>query len=655
MTTDRAAEAGLRTALRRHLDGRWADVRDDVRRRAEGTTLPDPTADQATYRAQVRDGVHQLAATGRPRLGFSTAHGGQGDVGGSVVSFEMLGFADLSLVVLSGVHWGLFGGALQALGTDRHHDRLLEQVMDAEVLGCFAMTETGHGSDVQSLGTTATYDPSTGEFDLHTPDDLSRKDYIGGAAQNATWAVVFAQLVTAGPGEEPRSHGVHALLVRLRDDDGTEREGITITDCGPKAGLNGVDNGRIAFDHVRLPREALLNRYGDVAPDGSYSSPIRSETRRFFTMLGTLVRGRISVAGSAGSATKKALTIAVRYGTVRRQFRQPGAADEVVVLDYLAHQRRLLPALARTYALHFAQCDLVETLHEVHGAGEPDDVAQRELETRAAGVKALATWHASRTIQTCREACGGAGYLSENQLDRLRADTDVYTTFEGDNTVLLQLVAKSLLTAYRDHVGDLDTLGMVRFVADQVVETAVERTAVRGLIGRLRRVRGGTHAGMLDADWHLELLTDREEHVLGSVARRLRRAAGAQGAEAFDLFNAAQAHMVEAARCHVERVLLEAFTAAVRACPDARARDLLEKVRALHALSEVEEHRAWFLEHGRITPAQSKQVTTAVDRLCGELRPHALDLVEAFGVPEPWLTAPIATGRQPGTEPLADL
>lgn len=246
--------------------------------------------------------------------------------------------------------------------------------MSLEIPGCFAMTETGHGSDVQRLRTTATFDPNTDEFVVHTPDEAARKDYIGNAAHDGRLAVVFAQLITGG-----QRHGVHALLVPIRDADGTVLPGIRIEDCGPKAGLNGVDNGRIWFTQVRVPRTALLNRYGDVAADGTYSSPIENPNRRFFTMLGTLVRGRISVAGGAGMAAKTALAIAIRYGQVRRQFLRPGSDSEVALLDYLAYQRRLLPALARTYALHFAQEEMVSRLHDGSTDGPLDERAQREL------------------------------------------------------------------------------------------------------------------------------------------------------------------------------------------------------------------------------------------------------------------------------------
>src|SRR6201996_5544140 len=449
-------EPGALTAV---LDGRWADLRQEVRGQLAAADVRD-RSDLSTeeYRRQVLEDLRLLAKTEHARLGFAREYGGLGDPAGAVVAHEMLGFGDLSLMVKEGVQWGLFGGAVQLLGTERHHQRYLRDIGDLSLPGCCAMTETGHGSDVQHLRTTATYDPATGEFVVATPDPAARKDYIGNAARDGRMAAVFAQLIVAGT-----SHGVHALLVPIRDADGNPMPGVLIEDCGRKGGLNGVDNGRLSFHDVRVPREALLNRFGDVGPDGVYRSPIAGDGRRFFTMIGTLIRGRISVAGTAGSAAKRALAIAVTYANQRRQFERPagpGGGDqaepgEVVLLDYRAHQRKLLPALATTYALSFAQHELVGALDEVTRAAEPGEHRQRELESRAAGLKAVSSWHTTATIQTCREACGGAGYLAGNLLMTLKADTDVFTTFEGDNTVLLQLVAKGLLTNYQSDFADL--------------------------------------------------------------------------------------------------------------------------------------------------------------------------------------------------------
>ncbi|OZM73793.1 acyl-CoA oxidase [Amycolatopsis antarctica] len=633
------------------LDGRWAEVRRMIRDQvAAAEFLESHELDTERHRAQVYEQLAELAASGRQRLGFAAEYGGGDDVGGSLVSFEMLGFGDLSLMVKAGVQWGLFGGAVQLLGTARHHERYLRPIMDLELPGCFAMTETGHGSDVANLRTTATYDPASAEFVVDTPHEAARKDYIGNAARDGRMAVVFAQLVTEG-----ESRGVHAFLVPIRDENGNTAPGVRIEDCGRKAGLNGVDNGRLSFAGVRVPRAALLNAYGDVAVDGTYSSSIESDSRRFFTMLGALIRGRVSVAGSAGNATKRALAIAVRYGEARRQFARPGDPDEVVLLDYRAHQRKLLPALAKTYALHFAQEELVGALHDLSNQGdsaEVDEHRQRELESRAAGVKAFATWHATSSIQTAREACGGAGYLAENVLPALKADTDVFTTFEGDNTVLLQLVAKGLLTSYKDHFEELSPLATARFVAEQFVGTVMERTAARKLIDRLVDAGPGNDddATLLDRGWQVKAFCDREEHLLDGAAARLRRVSD-DDADPFEVFNGAQDHLLHAASAHVERILLEAFVAGVDRCADPAAKALLDKVCDLFVLSTIEADRAWFLEHGRLTSARSKAVVATVNELCAELRPHASILVDAFAIPEQFIAAaPIAAGAERGRQ-----
>ncbi len=643
------------------LDGRWAHVRRDARENlSDEDFLPVYGESMAQARERVTRATAKLAESGRAVLGFPKQYGGQDDQGGSVTSIEMLAYGDLSIMVKAGVQWGLFGGAVQLLGTERHHAEYLPTIMSFELPGCFAMTETGHGSDVQQLRTTCTYDPETQTFDLHTPHQAARKDYIGNAAQDGRAAVVFAQLITGTRGEAPEGRGVHAWIVPIRNADGTPCEGVTIGDDGAKAGLLGVDNGRLSFDHVRLPREALLDRYGQVHEDGTYFSSIENETRRFFTMLGTLVRGRVSVGGAAASATKLALDIAVRYGEVRRQFAAPGEEREIVINDYLVHQRELLTALARTYALHFAQGELVSSLHDVqtrvhvHGE-EVDEEAQRELESRAAGLKVAQTAHATATIQMCREACGGAGYLQENRLPHLKADTDVFTTFEGDNTVLLQLVAKGLLTGYRDAFGSLDGWGKVGFVADMVRETVLERTAARGLIQRLVDAVPGRddEVPLLDRGWQLKMLEDREKHVLEGAIKRLRKNSTTDGMAPFDMFNDVQDHVLKTATAHIDRVVLEAFVDAVDKTEDPAVKRVLDAVCDLYALTTIEQDASWFMSHGRLTPNRAKAVTAAINALLKQLRPHMVTLVDAFGIPEAWKAAKILEEEAQRQEAMA--
>src|SRR6478752_6074288 len=567
--------------LRALLDGEHAPTRDRVR---DWLTVPGnaPVVDLPIeeHRAKVLAWATELASQGDTAMGYPVEYGGKDAVGRSVAGFETLAFGDLSLLVRCGVQFGLFGGAVLHLGTHKHHERHLHRIAKLDLPGCFAMTETGHGSNVQALRTTATYDADAQEFVVNTPDDDARKDYIGNAARDGRLAVVFAQLITGG-----QEHGVHALLVPIRDESGDPCDGVRIEDCGAKLGLNGVDNGRLWFDHVRVPRENLLDRYAQVHEDGTYFSPIENPTRRFFTMIGTLIQGRISVSGASISATKVALTIAIRRALERRQFGVPGE-PEALLMDYRTHQRRLLPPLAKTYALSFAQLRLVDDLHTAFTSVHENERERRELETLAAGVKAISTWHATETIQSCREACGGAGYLRSSRFASLKADTDVFTTFEGDNTVLLQLAAKNLLTDYKDSFGELDPLGMAQFVAGQALGVLTERTALRKLADSLLPGRDDD-ADLLARDTQLDLFRWRYEHLLAGAARRLKQGIDA-GRDPFSVLVDSQDHVVEAARAWVDLVVLESFAEAVG------DDEILDRLCSLHALHRIEAERGYF-------------------------------------------------------------
>ncbi|SNT38028.1 acyl-CoA dehydrogenase family protein [Rhodococcoides kyotonense] len=637
--------------LRNTLDGRWRDVKNEARAQlVRDEFRPHYTPNTVIARTKALEQLKLLARHGAADDGFKKEHGGTGDVGAAVTMIEMLAMSDLSLMVKAGVQWGLFGGAIENLGTERHHEAYVRRIIDLDLLGCFAMTETGHGSDVQSLETTATFDRETDEFVIHSPTPSSRKDYIGGAAETATVAAVFAQLITAGPGEEPEGHGVHCFFVPLRDENGDDLPGVTTSDCQYKGGLPGVDNGRIMFDHVRIPRDNLLNKYADVAEDGSYSSPIENSSRRFFTMLGTLIRGRVTVGGSAAAAARVALDIATRYALQRRQFSAPKSDDEVLIMDYLVHQRRLFPLIAKSYALQFAQNELVAKLHELQSSENPDAEEQRELESRAAGLKAANTWHATTAIQEAREACGGAGYLAENRLISLKADTDVFTTFEGDNHVLTQLVAKELLTAYADDVKSMSPVEWVRFAAEYAGDRVVKRTAAQTIIQTILDTRQDNEeeGSLFNRGTQVKMFEDREDYLLATVARRLQ--GKAKEMSAFDAFNSVQDHVLHAASAHIDRIILEAFVAGISSCEDEKAKELLGQVCDLYALSVIEADKAWFIEHRYLSTERSKAVTRGINERCRTLRPHAVELVDGLGVPEQLLGAAMLGHPQAGSD-----
>lgn len=620
--------------LRAALDGPWGSVREEARTQLAGQEFTgDPYLDYKAARARVLDQMRVIATLGYAERGFRRENGGTSEPGAAVTGLEMLAYADLSLWVKAGVQWGLFGGAVENLGTERHRD-YIRRLISLDLLGCFAMTESGHGSDVANIETTATYDPDTEEFVVHSPTPSARKDYIGGAAEHARMAAVFAQLITKG-----ENQGVHCLLVPIRDEQGADLPGVTTSDDGLKGGLLGVDNGRIVFDHVRVPRENLLNRYADVAPDGTYSSEIENPSRRFFTTLGTLVRGRVSVGGAAAAGARVALSIALRYALKRRQFSDPDTGEETVLLDYRSHQRRLLPLLAKSYAYAFAQNDLVRRMHLVQTGQDLEPNAQRALEKRAAGLKVAQTRHATRAIQECREACGGAGYLTENRLVTLKGDTDVFTTFEGDNVVLTQLVAKELLTAYADEIRDLDALGWVRFAATMAGDVVRKRSGVRQLIQTLRdRGDDGVDEGDLSRRAvQLQLFADREDYLVRTAAHRLRARAEETGP--FEAFNNAQDHILAAGSAHIDRLVLEAFIEGIGDIEDPEAKALADLVCDLFVYTMLEENSAWFIMHRFMSVERAKAVRRGVNELVDRLRPHALTLVEGMGVPESMLRA----------------
>ncbi|WP_026553074.1 acyl-CoA dehydrogenase [Arthrobacter sp. H20] len=626
------------------LLGRWAATRRVARElagrpevhRIEGQS-------NAEHRNRCFDQLYYLVDNQAVHRAFPTEFGGNDDHGANIAGFEELVVADPSLQIKAGVQWGLFGSAVLHLGTAEHHRAWIPGIMNMEIPGCFAMTETGHGSDVASIGTTAVYQPDTDEFEIHTPFRAAWKDYIGNAAIDGRAAVLFAQLITGGV-----NHGVHAFYVELRDAEGNFLPGIGGEDDGLKGGLNGIDNGRLHFSKVRIPRTNLLNRYGDVDSDGAYTSPIASPGRRFFTMLGTLVQGRVSLDGAAVAVTKLALKTAVQYSVERRQFNAGSDLKEEVLLDYQQHQRRLLPRIAATYAASFAHEELLEKFDDVFSGAHDTDEDRQDLETLAAALKPLSTWHALDTLQECREACGGAGFLTENRFTSLRADMDVYATFEGDNNVLLQLVAKRLLADYAKEFSGVDFGVLARYVVTQRAEKTLHRSGLRRVVQTV--VDGGSERksaiALRDEHTQHELLSDRVEAMVTDLAGELRGVRKLSQEAAAAKFNEHQHELIGTAKAHAELLQWEAFTAAIHRVDDAGTKQVLTWLRDLFGLCLIEQNLAWYLMNGRLSTQRARTLSPYINRLLAKIRPHAVDLVDSFGYGPEHLRAEIATGAE---------
>jgi len=573
------------------------------------------------YRLEILRQCRELAKQGLSGYAFPVEYGGFAKYGEHVAVFEMLGYHDISLTIKFGVQFGLFGGAVMGLGTEKHHRKYVEPLIKTDLLGCFAMTETGHGSNVKGLETTIHYDSSTDELIVHTPHEKASKEYIGNAL-HSSMAAVFGQLIVNG-----ENQGVHCVLVNVKDEKGDTSPGVRVKDCGYKMGLNGVDNGMFWFDQVRVPRENLLDRFGTINDAGEYESTIVNPNRRFFTMLGALITGRVSVGLAGISAAKSALTIAIKYGLQRRQFAPKDGMPETILMDYPSHQHRLLPKLAKTYAYHFALQALAVELVET-----PRDGDFRKVETKAAGLKALATWHTTETIQECREACGGKGYLDENRLSDLKADTDIFTTFEGDNTVLLQLVAKGVLTEFQKSLSESNFYGVIKFLSSKLSQTIIEISPAYA---------GNTSTEhLLDPKFHAHAFKYRKEKLLITVSQRMRKYLG-QRINPNDAYMRCQMHMLELAKAYTEELSLEEFQKAIDKVENPAVKEVLHKLSALYALQTIQDQKGFYLENEYLGGNKTKAIRRMIAKLNQELRPMAGTLVDSFGIPEELLGAQI--------------
>lgn len=527
--------------------------------------------------------------------------------------FETLSEYNLNYAVKFGVQFGLFGGAINSLGTKIHHDKYLKDIGEATLLGCFAMTETGHGSNVKDLETIATYNHETKDITINSPNFESGKEYIGNALHGRL-AVVFCQLIV-----ENINHGIHAVLVPYRDGEDKVLSGIKVEDCGYKMGLNGIDNGRLWFDNVKVPKENLLNRFGDIDDAGKYISPIDNDNKRFFTMLGALVGGRICVGVGAISTSKRALALAINYSLRRRQFKAEEVKVETLLMDYPTHQHRLLPLLVKTIVYHNALNNLAKQ-YEHH---TEDDI--RKIETKAAGLKALATWHNTKTIQECREACGGKAYLAENFFADLKADSDIFTTFEGDNTVLMQLVGKGLLTEFNQSFHDDRFNGVMNYIKGKI------RISLAELNIYYARKTSTDH--ILDDEFLSNALRYKEKKMLISLADRMREYMDKK-LSPYDAFLKCQVHLIDAGKSYIERLAYREMIKTIDALEASPEKEILKKINRFYALSLIMEHRYFYLESDYMDGSKTKAIRRVYSDVMAELRKDVGSIIESFGFDE---------------------
>ncbi|CAA7020357.1 unnamed protein product [Microthlaspi erraticum] len=518
------------------------------------------------------------------------------------------GFVDL--------HWGMFVPAIKGQGTEEQQQKWLPLANNMQIIGCYAQTELGHGSHVQGLETTATFDPQTDQFIIHSPTQTSSKWWPGGLGKVSTHAVVYARLITNG-----KDHGVHGFIVQLRSlDDHSPLPGITVGDIGMKFGngaYNSMDNGFLKFDHFRIPRDQMLMRLSKVTREGKY---VASDVPRQL-VYGTMVFVRQSIVSNASNALSRAVCIATRYSAVRRQFASQNGGTETQVIDYKTQQNRLFPLLASAYAFRFVGEWLKWLYTDVTQRLEASDFATLpEAHACTAGLKSMTTSATADGIEECRKLCGGHGYLWCSGLPELFAVYVPACTYEGDNVVLQLQVARFLMKT-------VSQLGSGKAPAGT--------TEYMGRAQHLLKCRSSVKKAedWLNPGMVLEAFEARALRMAVSCANNLSKFENQEQG-----FSELLADLVEAAIAHCQLIVVSKFIAKIEGEIKGKGvKNQLKNLCYIYALHLLHKHLGDFLSTDSVTPEQASLASHQLRSLYSQLRPNAVALVDAFNYTDHYL------------------
>eukprot|EP01096_Ripella_sp_DP13-Kostka_P008124 TRINITY_DN301_c0_g2_i3.p1 TRINITY_DN301_c0_g2~~TRINITY_DN301_c0_g2_i3.p1 ORF type:complete len:1349 (-),score=671.96 TRINITY_DN301_c0_g2_i3:116-4162(-) len=548
-------------------------------------------------------------------------------------------------------HYGLFLPTILGQGSDEQIMWWLFAAASMKIIGCYAQTELGHGSNVRGLQTIATYDKTTEEFVLTTPTLQSLKWWPGTLGRVATHAIVYAQLILDG-----KEYGVHSFMCQIRDENHRPLPGIELGDLGPKMGDHANDTGFMRLEGVRVPRKFLLSRYQHVSPQGEYikSSKKTNDKLHYATMMFT----RGGMVKLAGGKLAKAVTIATRYSCVRRQGFSSSTstsyrAEERPIIDHQVQRYRVFKQLALAYAIKFTGQWMIDrfSLLESEGktdaptsnssdpAGEltkasigiiSDTTFLKEIAATAAGLKGMITAMTHAGIEDLRKCCGGNGYLLNSGIAALAQDYAWQTTAEGDWIILMLQTArflnKSLIKATKGQTLS-DTCNYLSPLADPNFSLDAHRPPSVSSISDLLRI-----------DHLHSLYRFRALSSVFSVGKELDRQIRS-GVAVDEAWNNCAVELFQSVRAHCLLFLLSRFFESIEKVTDGPIRNVLHRLCGLYALTQLVEDQ-WA---GIIEASQLRLAWDAIKVLMEEIRPDAIALTDAFDIPDRVLCSTIGS------------
>ncbi|XP_072136575.1 peroxisomal acyl-coenzyme A oxidase 2-like [Mobula birostris] len=520
-----------------------------------------------------------------------------------------------------GIHSGVFIPTIIRLGTDAQIAKWIPLAKNYQIIGAYAQTELGHGSNLRGLETTATFDTSCQDFLLNTPKISSIKWWPGDLGRSATHAVVLAQLYTKGV-----CHGMHAFIVQIRSlVDHSALPGIKVGDIGPKMAFEQIDNGYLMIQNVHVPKENMLSRYSWVTSDGSYVNQ-GSDRINYISMVFTRVQ---MLSREVVPALTKACVIAIRYSVVRRQSELKPGEKEAKILDHQTQQQKLLPQLATTFAFHFMCLSIEAFCNQVklQIKTKRNTSSVPELHALSAGLKALMSEACSTGVETCRRACGGHGYSMLSGLPLLYTWVVASCTYEGENTVMLLQTARFLIKclARVDHGQPLPH--SVSYLSEHVSLhcTAKEKTDFfKPLV-------------------YTEAYKHRAQRLIKGSGDKLQSLLQS-GNEQYVAWNTTSVQLARTAVAHCQFVVVKNFVDAVEKLKlEPEIQQVIKRLCDLYALTGILANAGDFLYDGYMTGKQLDLLSSSQLDLLALLRKDAVSIVDAFDYPDQQLNSAIGS------------